>query len=532
MKRIVSLVLALAMVLSLCIFTTASADDGFVDGKFTKTRHITVEVYNRYNDGGSDPTSSVYAQYIKQGMLDKYNVDVELVSVGRWTEVDDLNNLLATGDAPDVCVTYSYPTIQTFAGMGGIIDLNPLLTEYKDLLPDLWALLGDYNIYYDQDPETGSVWAIEAVLAESARINTFIRKDWLDKLNMAEPTTTEEWVAYLRAAKEAKLGGEQTVPYAMKLYENSPLFSTSVIVDSFLDFSKITKEDWYSLYHEQMPGAKEAYRLLNTLYNEGLISENFAIDNGDIRDRDLNQGYAGFYIEGPTQVWPDYSDEMKKNVGEDAEWIPVNPFVNPDGYTLHENYAANGICIFIPSWVNKETAVAAMKYMDWMAQPENMFYLQNGIEGVHYDHLNEDGLPVGRVTNDNLPDDQKWLSAVDLVFLSNGNSFGNDELNNKYSALAFTGYEDVVARSYEYMAKDSYAPIGFTVSIKAEADYDQMVLAKQAELLTNALTCDPAEFDAVYDRCVQAILDVGGQQIVDERKAAYEAGLIRGDFPM
>ena len=39
MKRIVSLVLALAMVLSLCIFTTASADDGFVDGKFTKTRH-------------------------------------------------------------------------------------------------------------------------------------------------------------------------------------------------------------------------------------------------------------------------------------------------------------------------------------------------------------------------------------------------------------------------------------------------------------------------------------------------------------
>jgi ABC-type glycerol-3-phosphate transport system substrate-binding protein len=193
MKRIVSLVLALAMVLSLCIFTTASADNGFVDGKFTETRHITVEVYNRYNDGGSDPTSSVYAQYIKQGMLDKYNVDVELVSVGRWTEVDDLNNLLATGDAPDVCVTYSYPTIQTFAGMGGIIDLNPLLTEYKDMLPDLWALLGDYNIYYDQDPETGSVWAIEAVLAESARINTFIRKDWLDKLGLKLPTTEEEF---------------------------------------------------------------------------------------------------------------------------------------------------------------------------------------------------------------------------------------------------------------------------------------------------------------------------------------------------
>lgn len=522
MKKFLSYLLMLILVAScLSIPAAANAEDWIT---------LRVECFDR-SVSGLSVESNLQHDYIQKNFGDPNHIKVELVPVSRWSETDILNTWLAGGTAPDICYTYDTALVQQYVNMGGLTPLNDLLAEYG---PNVSEFLGQGVLEYGQFDENGTKvqYYIPARRINVAKLGLFIRKDWLDKLNMAEPTTTEEWVAYLRAAKEAKLGGEQTFPYAMKLYENSPLFSTSVIVDSFLDFSKITKEDWYSLYHEQMPGAKEAYRLLNTLYNEGLISENFAIDNGDIRDRDLNQGYAGFYIEGPTQVWPDYSDEMKKNVGEDAEWIPVNPFVNPDGYTLHENYAANGICIFIPSWVNKETAVAAMKYMDWMAQPENMFYLQNGIEGVHYDHLNEDGLPVGRVTNDNLPDDQKWLSAVDLVFLSNGNSFGNDELNNKYSALAFTGYEDVVARSYEYMAKDSYAPIGFTVSIKAEADYGQMVLAKQAELLTNALTCDPAEFDAVYDRCVQAILDVGGQQIVDERKAAYEAGLIRGDFPM
>ena len=73
-----------------------------VDGKFAETRHITVEVYDRGNDGGTDPTNNMYTDYIKQGMLDKYNVEVEFVAVPRWTEVEEINNLLAGGTAPDI----------------------------------------------------------------------------------------------------------------------------------------------------------------------------------------------------------------------------------------------------------------------------------------------------------------------------------------------------------------------------------------------------------------------------------------------
>ena len=169
---------------------TKARESASTSFKFEEPHKITVEVYNRYNDGGSDPTSSPFAQYIINGMKERYNVDVELVSVGRWTETDDINNLLAAQNAPDVCVTYSYPTILNYADMDAIIDLNPYLEEYKDLLPNFWSLLGDYNIYYDQDPETKTVWAVEALLSNNARINTFIRKDWLDKLGLELPTTT------------------------------------------------------------------------------------------------------------------------------------------------------------------------------------------------------------------------------------------------------------------------------------------------------------------------------------------------------
>ena len=44
-------------------------------------------------------------------MLRDHNVEVTCARP-RWTEVDVLNNLLAAGDAPDICVTYSYPTIR------------------------------------------------------------------------------------------------------------------------------------------------------------------------------------------------------------------------------------------------------------------------------------------------------------------------------------------------------------------------------------------------------------------------------------
>lgn len=110
-----------------------NASGELVDGKFAETRTITVEVYNRENDGGSDPTNNMYTEYIKKGMLEDHNVQVEFVSVPRWTEVEQINNLLAAGDAPDICVTYDYPTIQTYANMGGF--LTWLLT-WKSISPN------------------------------------------------------------------------------------------------------------------------------------------------------------------------------------------------------------------------------------------------------------------------------------------------------------------------------------------------------------------------------------------------------------
>ena len=63
----------------------AATECELTDGKFADTRKITVEVYDRGNDGGSDPTNNKYTDYIKKGMLEKHNVEVEFVAVPRWS---------------------------------------------------------------------------------------------------------------------------------------------------------------------------------------------------------------------------------------------------------------------------------------------------------------------------------------------------------------------------------------------------------------------------------------------------------------
>ena len=109
----------------------AQGSSELVDGKFPETRSITVEVYDRGNDGGSDPENNMYTEYIKKGMLEEHNVEVTFKKVGRWTETEDINNLLASQEAHDICVTYSYPTVLTYANMGGVIDLQDLVEQYK-----------------------------------------------------------------------------------------------------------------------------------------------------------------------------------------------------------------------------------------------------------------------------------------------------------------------------------------------------------------------------------------------------------------
>ena len=394
-KKLVALLLAVAMVLSFAL--VAHAEDEIVDGKFTTTRHITVEVYDRGNDGGSDPTNNMYTEYIKKGMLEDHNVEVEFVKVPRWTEVEEINNLLAAQKAPDICVTYSYPTIQTYADMGGVMDISELLEENKDLAPNLWDWLGETNIYWDRDPVDGTIWAIEGKLATSNRVLTFVRQDWLDALGIAAPTTTEEFEAMLYAFKDR--ASELPVDDASKVIPYSVSYDVgwraATLIESFIDPNVSDREFYIKGFDDRkltQEGTKEAVRLLNKWYNDGLMWNNFALyGSGDTTEDDnMKAGYVGAFTHNWDYPFRNGVDSINanlaRNIGPDAKFVAIDPFTDSNGtHTKFVSSTAGDRKIFFP--LTNDEPLACLLYLDWISDPAHIEYLQIGDEGVTHNVL-------------------------------------------------------------------------------------------------------------------------------------------------
>jgi len=533
MKKTLSTLLTCVMFLALlipCAVGLAEGSAEIVDGRFVETRKITVEVYDRNNDGGTTPEDNFYANFIKEGMLRDHNVEVTFVPVGRWTEDTDINNLLAAGNAPDVCVTYNYPAIQTYANMGGVIDLAPLVEEYKDLLPNLWGLLGDTNINWNKDPDTGTIWALEARLNNNQRINTFVREDWLKALGLEEPATIEEFEAMLYAFKdnaELLLGddADKMIPFSTSFDVG---WRANHLTAAFVP-SDTTDKDFYAHGFDDRqltyPGYKGAIQKLNEWYNAGLMWNDFALyGEGDkTEDNLLKMGYVGSFIHNWDYPYRDGEEgvhfNLHKNVGEDAAYIAVAAFQNDAGE--YRKFLANPIDrkVFLPH-TNTEP-VASLLYLDWIATFENRFFLQLGEEGVTHEVLEDGTYKTIAATGEKIMNSQ---FNIDYTIVINGLDVGSPEETSRAIAQGY-GFVDArfIEKAFVTSVKDGYVVPHVNVGeIKAEEGMGTPLKEKRDALYAQAVTAPVDQFDAVWDAGMADYLATGGQAIIDERLAAYE----------
>jgi len=501
--------------------------------KFKETRKITVEIYDRGNDGGTTPEDNFYTQYIKDGMLRDHNVEVTFVPVPRWTETEVINNYLAANQAPDISLTYSYPTIQTYANMGGVLDLAPLLEENKDLLPDMWEYLTDTNIYWDQDPNTGTLWALEAKLNIMNRINTFVREDWLKKLNLEAPTTLQEFEDMLVAFKDnasTLLGAD-----ADKMIPFSTSFDIGWRADhltgSFVPNDITDKDVFINGFDDRrflFPNYKEGIRTLNKWYNEGLIWKDFPLyPAGDTTEDNLmKMGYVGAFMHNWDYPYRNGDDSihasLQRLVGPDAAYIAIESFPNDAG--VYKKFLSGPVDrkIFFPA-TNKEP-LASLLYVNWISKLENRVFLQFGEEGVTHEKLPDGSLKTIAVTGEKIMNSP---ANIDYTITSNGLDLGDPELTVKSIA---NGYAGVDSRLIEVAHKitTNQGRIGQNVNvgeIKAEDGQGQALKEKRDTILNKAVVAPADKFDEVYDSGMDDYLKSGGQAIIDERKAKWEAQL-------
>jgi len=503
-----------------------------VTRRFGRTRSITVEVYDRGNPGGSPPEDNAFTDFIKEGMLRDHNVRVTFVPIPRWTEVEVINARLAAGDAPDVAVTYSYPTIQTYANMGGVIDLAPYLEKYKDVLPNLWELLGDTNIYWNRDPNTGRVWAIEALLFQNKRINTFVREDWLKKLGLPEPRTLEEFENMLRAFRdnaELLLGPEmahEMIPFSIS---QDVGWRADHLLMSFVPESLTDKEMFiygFDDRHFLFPGYKEGVRKLNQWYHEGLIWPDFALyPPGDqTEDNNMKKGVVGAFIHNWDYPYRNGEDSihvaLQRLVGPEAAFIAVEPFPNDAGIYRKFLSAPIDRKVFFP--ITNREPLASLLYLDWISKLENRRHLQIGWEGINHQVLPDRAVQLLQATGRYIMNSPQ---NIDYTLTINGLDLGDPEITAKSIALNYPGVDArYIERAYRITDNEARYGKNFQVGeIKAEEGMQTVLTQKRDNLLARAIVAPPDQFDRVWDEGFADYLRSGGQAIINERLQKYEA---------
>jgi len=485
---------------------------------------IVVELFDRGTDGGkSQADNNAWTQWVKEKVLKDLNIDVTFFAVGRWTENTDIINLMAAGSAPDLCYTYNTAMISSFRDQGGIMNLAPqvdrVLPDMKKLLGADPALAGKDFIWRNAQPD-GRMFSIPSYRVALAMRNIFIRKDWLDKLGLPLPKTTQEFHDALVAFRDrdpGNVGRNNVVPYGQDF---DARWGLANLVEPSIT-ANISDRDRYvyaiagrNIY---MPGYKEGMRMMNQWYNEGLIFRDFPL----LRVTDdfynlIKSGVVGAF--GGNWDLPFRTDykiiaDMALNV-PGAEFVPVDCILNSAGVTVKDMYDKVGLQIFVPAFSKAQEA--ALKYLNWICIRENYSFLQIGREGVN--HRMVGGVPeiIARPAND--PWIQNSAQNIDMTPPINGIEMGSDELNSRVLALTYAGFApEVIVNAYALSTKNARAPVVVNAPTSKDGAYGQTLQDKADALIAQSITANPADFDRIWDAGIRDWLQSGAQEVMDER---------------
>ncbi|MEK3724415.1 extracellular solute-binding protein [Paenibacillus sp. FSL H8-0034] len=306
-------------------------------------------------------------------------LSIQWVSANNYKE--RLNVSLASGDIPDVIMIDDpfSSMFRTMVKQDAFWDITPLYSKYpnisKQVAPVAWesTKMQDGKNYGIPRPRG----------AEGARYFV-LRKDWLDKLSLKVPTTTDELYAAMKAFKEKDPDGNgkaDTIGFTGNVTATD-MGTLGVIVNSFTGAAGNWKEqDGKLVYTDLIPETRQALEFLNKAYKEGLIPADFASLKASQVDEIFASGKAGMLADktGNMQEMISKLGKIDTTVHDHQAFYPVtsiNQF-NPKGPGFLGMLA-------ISKRVPEAKLNTILSMIDKWMSPE-VFDLQTwGIEGTHY----------------------------------------------------------------------------------------------------------------------------------------------------
>lgn len=236
--------------------------------------------------------------------------------------VSDLNYHAYEGLNSDiVSVAHLTDEIMVLASQDQFYDLN----EYLDYMPNLSAFLETEQgkqVYEMSLSEGGEFFLVPSIERFHETHVPMIRQDWLDKLGLPVPQTTEELYETLKAFKDNDLGDRVTIPFVAKgwvLKQNSPVL-WGARTETRATGRMVNDIDGNFYHGWSTPEFRNMLTEVSKWYDEGLIAENvFSVD--DPLEDHLPTDQGGFIYWSTSKL--SYND--KEDMPEGFELVRMFP---------------------------------------------------------------------------------------------------------------------------------------------------------------------------------------------------------------
>jgi putative aldouronate transport system substrate-binding protein len=247
-----------------------------------------------------------------------HDIDIQTIDLpgGTSAYVDALGVMLLSGDIPDII--YFQGGDQKMAEQGILEDLNPWIEKSAHLKAALWPHNVDRLANY---PYLVYVYPPRAP-------QPVMRKDWLDKLGMAAPTTVEEYEALFQAIHDGDLDGDGTPGNTLGLTG----FGNTAELDSIFNqafgvtgtWMKNAEGKWVNARVTDAEKAKLEYYA--GLAAKGLYDKEYVTNTFDVKEDKFYTGKAGVIFGSSPEVIDIYAGKMRQaHPGEtiDLALLPI-----------------------------------------------------------------------------------------------------------------------------------------------------------------------------------------------------------------
>jgi len=376
----------------------------------TTTQETTEPPYT----GGLPITSAMGTNTLTIAGFDNYDESKSLTRpVEVWTEMEKLTGIKVTfevypssqytdamntriasgGKLPDIIRNPGGGDLQVVRKQNAVIDLTDLIEKYAPFTKQFFKTdVFSFNLTKSPD----GIFGLRAITMDGGVRQPYswgIRKDWLAKLSLQEPTTTDELYNVLKAFKERDPNGNSKadeIPFVTTYGLRGVLAISNAFGLHLGTYSDgLWAEDGKVQWQYIDPRAKDLLAYLNKLFTEGLLDSDCLNEDPGMDDK-INQNLVGLHQSFIGNLIG-YANTLKEAGVADVQYDSLIPVVNDASLKPFIERALGASAYYCITKDAKDTELA-MKWLDFVYASEQGHRLTTwGIEGTSY--VMKDGKP-------------------------------------------------------------------------------------------------------------------------------------------